>query len=146
MTKAPFLALATTVLLLMTACGNDTSSNDREARTVNVDMVDIGFEPDTIDVAAGETVRFVFRNTGAITHDAFIGDKSAQADHATEMRDGDAHGAGHGDGHGGADAVTVAPGDTGELTYTFYKAGTTEIGCHQPGHYAAGMRITVKVS
>jgi uncharacterized cupredoxin-like copper-binding protein len=40
----------------------------------------------------------------------------------------------------------VAPGDTGELTYTFDEAGPLEVGCHEPGHYDAGMKIAVNVA
>lgn len=42
--------------------------------------------------------------------------------------------------------VEVRPGETGELTVTFDKPGDVVIGCHQPGHYEAGMRATVAVS
>ena len=38
------------------------------------------------------------------------------------------------------------PASSGELTHTFDDAGTIEIGCHQPGHYDAGMTITVEVT
>ena len=140
------LALAIVGLLLTAACGatsSDTAS-DGPARTIEIDMVDIGFEPDTLQVAQGETIRFVFTNTGTVDHDAFIGRRSAQADHESEMRamDGDEHG-GHGDD---GRALTVEPGDRGELTYTFEDGGPVEIGCHQPGHYAAGMRVAVEVT
>lgn len=113
-------------------------------RTVTVDMVDIAFEPAGLEVAAGETIRFVFRNRGAIPHDAFIGDETAQSEHGAQMN---AAGGGHGEhGHHGAGAVHVAPGETAELTHTFTEAGETIIGCHQPGHYEAGMRLTISVA
>jgi uncharacterized cupredoxin-like copper-binding protein len=49
--------------------------------------------------------------------------------------------------HGGSDdALTVEPGKTGELQHTFDAAGETLIGCHEPGHYEAGMRVAVTVS
>ena len=109
-------------------------------------MVDIAFEPDKLQVEAGETVRFVFRNTGEVAHDAFIGDSDAQADHEAEMReaDDDGHDGGHGDEP--EDAVTVEPGESGELTYTFDDPGTLEIGCHQEGHYADGMKTSIEVA
>ena len=43
-------------------------------------------------------------------------------------------------------AVTVKPGQSGDLTYTFDTAGTYEIGCHQSGHYDAGMKIAITVT
>ena len=95
MTRTRTLALASVLLLTLVACGDDKAAGpDRGSadRTVEVDMVDIAFEPEVIDVVAGETVRFVFRNSGEVAHDAFIGDKSAHDDHAADMAD--AH-AGH---------------------------------------------------
>ncbi|MGH9137783.1 MAG: cupredoxin domain-containing protein [Acidimicrobiales bacterium] len=136
----------------LTACGDDddtttatTANGTGDVRTVEVDMVAIAFEPDSLDVEQGETVRFVFTNTGDSPHDAFIGDADAQADHEAEMREMDEGGM-QGGGHGDDDAMAVQPGDTGELTYTFDQAGSFEIGCHQPGHYDAGMMIDVTVS
>jgi uncharacterized cupredoxin-like copper-binding protein len=144
------LALAAALTLLAAACGDDTTTaggdGDGAERIVEIDMVDTAFEPDTLEVARGETVRLVFTNSGEIAHDAFIGDDAAQDDHEMEMRDADddAHGGGHGDED--SDAITVEPGDSGELTYTFDEDGDLEIGCHQAGHYEAGMRVAVTVS
>jgi uncharacterized cupredoxin-like copper-binding protein len=153
MHRLPFTALALSGALVLVACGEDDAGSDAGAaagdatRTVEVDMVDIAFEPETLDVERGETIRFVFTNDGAVAHDAFVGDADAQAEHESEMlEDDDAHG-GHGDDEDeGEDAVTVEPGETAELTYTFEDAGTFEIGCHQEGHYEAGMKITVEVA
>lgn len=100
-------------------------------------MRDVAYEPATVSVKAGETVKFVFRNVGEAVHDAFIGDEAAQAEHEQEMRD---DGGGH---HGDDDhAVTVKPGKTGSLTYTFKGGESLLIGCHQPGHYQAGMKMS----
>ena len=151
MHRLRLIAVTAAAVLLLAACGDeDTTTNANggrgEIRTVEVDMVDIAFEPDTIEVARGETIRFLFTNRGEVAHDAFIGDRAAQATHEAEMRerDDDAHDSGHGDDD--ADAVTVEPGDSAELTYTFDESETVEIGCHQPGHYDAGMKITAEVT
>ena len=143
-------ALSASAVLLLTACG-DTGSGEADSaptRTVEIDMVDIAFEPDELEIERGETIRFVFTNTGELAHDAFIGDEAAQEDHEQEMRDAakDEHGGGHGDGVEDEDAVTVEPGDSAELTYTFEQDGTLEIGCHQEGHYVAGMKTTINVT
>lgn len=149
MRRLPLVWVAATGLLVLAACGDDDSATNAggdQVRTIEVEMVDIAFEPETLEVSRGETVRFVFTNTGDVAHDAFVGDEAAQADHEEEMRagDGDEHGGGHGDDT--EDALTVEPGDTGELTYTFDETGALEIGCHQEGHYDAGMTITVEVA
>lgn len=111
-------------------------------RRVDVEMKDNVFSPTTLDVKLGETVTFVFTNTGEATHDAFLGDEAAQEEHENEMRarkDPSQHHAGH---EGG---VTVAPGETGTMQQRFDEPGPFEIGCHELGHYAAGMTILINV-
>lgn len=157
MTRIPTkLRTATLAVALLTlaACGDDSDDATTTAgtRTVEIEMRDIAFSSDEVPVEAGETVQFVFHNRGAVKHDAFIGDEAAQDEHEMEMRDA---GAGAGDsgmdmgGGNGGDAgeggITVEPGDTGELTYTFSEGEELLIGCHQAGHYEAGMKIMVDV-
>jgi uncharacterized cupredoxin-like copper-binding protein len=148
-TAVPAVAASLFLAVALAACGDSSDeSGAGDARTVEVDMVDIAFEPDRLEVNEGDTVRFVFSNRGDVAHDAFIGDADAQQDHESQMR-ADQDDMAHGGGHGNADdedAVTVDPGDSEELTYTFDEAGTTEIGCHQESHYEAGMTITVEVT
>jgi len=139
------LILASIIALLATGCGggHDDQVSAAPTRTVDIDMEDIAFQPTTFTAQRGERVRFVFHNRGKLPHDAFIGDAQAQADHEREMRrsDDDTHGT-----HGGGKGITVDPGKTGTLTHTFDRKGTIEIGCHQPGHYAAGMKVAVTVA
>lgn len=141
------LVLSLLLTLVATACGGDDGGEDA-TRTIEVDMVDIAFEPSSIDVEAGETVRFVFSNEGEAVHEGYLGDEQAQEEHDAE-RSGDGHDGEEMQGmeHGGdEEAVVVDPGDTGELTYTFEEPGQIQIGCHQPGHYEAGMVIDVNVT
>ena len=144
-----FAALVCTVVAV--ACGGNhethggtsdetqgTTSGPEAIRTIDVTMKEFAYEPASVSVKAGETVKFVFRNAGQILHDAFLGDEAAQAEHEQAMGD---------DGHHGGDAIKVSPGETGELTHTFDKAGEALIiGCHEIGHYAAGMKVAVTVS
>lgn len=116
------------------------STKDAEAtRTVEVTMKDIAYEPTSVTVRPGETVKFVFRNVGQILHDAFIGDEAAQAEHEKKMREM----AGKMDDENG---IKVLPGKTGSLTHTFKAGDALIIGCHETGHYMAGMKLTVTVS
>jgi uncharacterized cupredoxin-like copper-binding protein len=135
--------LAIALLAVLAACGSsdeEPAANDPSARTVEVEMRDIAFAPTSVDVRAGEKVRFVFRNTGQVVHDAFIGDQAAQDAHEKEMREGHAD---HGDG---ANAVSVKPGKTATLTYTFDRPGQILLGCHQPGHYTGGMKAAINIA
>ena len=81
----------------------------------------------------------MFTNNGEALHEAYVGDAAAQDDHAKEMGEGGGMAMEEGN------KVEVEPGETGELTYTFDDAGQVQIGCHQPGHYEAGMVLDVAV-
>ena len=152
MRRSHVLIAATTALALTAAaCGDDASSTTSDTtRTIKVEMVDIAYSPTAVQVKEGETVRFEFTNNGKVAHDAFIGDEMAQADHEEEMSriasSMDGSGMGHGSHGGDSEAITVEPGKTGELEHTFDQAGDYQIGCHEPGHYKAGMKIAVTVT
>ncbi len=128
--------------LMVAACGDSGGSADG-TRTIDIDMRDTAYSPDHVTVHAGEAVRFVFHNQGAVAHDAFLGDEQAQMDHESTMGStgtmGDM-------GHGDSDAITVEPGETGTLTHTFQSGDEVVIGCHETGHYAAGMKLTIDVT
>ena len=147
--RLPLLVGLVALTTLVAACGETRQSSSTNvgdgavtgARTVDVAMEDIEFDQTTLTVKTGETIDFRFTNTGQIAHDAFIGDDAAQMDHEAEMGEmGDAEGHGMQEG-----AIALQPGESGQLSYTFSEPGTFEVGCHQPGHYAAGMKIDVTV-
>lgn len=109
------------------------------ARVVPIDMGALRYSSKLITVKAGEAIELRFRNTSTLTHEAFIGDDKAQIDHekmaaAMDMGEADT-----------STMVTVKAGATKTLKTTFAKAGRTIIGCHQPGHYGSGMKLTVIV-
>lgn len=133
------IALLVVMAALVTAAcaGGDRPPAGAEARTVDVEMVDIAFRPTKLAVAKGETVTFRFTNTGKVVHDASIGDPGMQRDREAEKARA---------GHAEESSLTLDPGRSGDLTYTFEEAGPVEIGCHQPGHYEAGMAIQVIVA
>ena len=113
------------------------------SRSVEVRMDDqMRFDPSRIDVQAGETLRFVVHNAGKVDHEMVLGSESALREHAEAMKQGSAHE----HGHAGAAAISLAPGQTGELVVTFPVATTVQMACLEPGHYEAGMRGTIEVS
>ena len=132
-------------------------------RTVEVDMSDIAFSAKSLDVKAGETVRFVLVNKGQLLHEFNLGHAAMHVEHQKEMLDmqqsgmltptgmshaGMDHSAmGHGAmKHDDPNSVLVAPGKTAELTWTFTKTDNLEFACNVPGHYQAGMVGTVKIA
>ena len=143
-----------TAVLAVGGCGggsHHSPSNESvaaSARTVDIEMRDIAYSPPTVPVRAGETVMFVFHNKGQAVHEAFLGDEAAQVEHEKAMQSADTGGMG---GMGGAhpgegDEIKIQPGKTGSLTHTFHPGESLLIGCHEPGHYQAGMKVALTVS
>ncbi|MDO8390409.1 MAG: plastocyanin/azurin family copper-binding protein [Actinomycetota bacterium] len=142
-------------ITLVAACGEERAAGPAVSVSAGGDlkpdptgavalrMEDIRFDTTSMTVQTGETVEFNFTNVGKVPHDAFIGDAAAQAEHEIEMIEMAGQPM---SGHSTDEpAVVVDPGKSGSLTYTFDTPGTYEVGCHQPGHYAAGMKIVVTV-
>ena len=109
-------------------------------RTITLSATDIQFAPMQISVAAGETVKFEIANNGKLDHEFILGSAEEQAEHDKEMAAMASMKMAHING------VSVAPGKTGNLIWTFTKAGTLQYACHVPGHYVAGMvgQLTIK--
>ncbi len=148
------IAIAAAAVLLVAACssagttspsGEPTSSpaaSDGAApQRIEVALSDtFAMEPAQMSVKAGQPVTFVVTNTGAIQHEFYLGDEAAQDAHEQEMMSG-----------GGMtmdepDGIVLKPGETKELTHTFTTAGASLAGCHEAGHYAAGMKAAITVT
>lgn len=117
-------------------------------RDIAISMTDtFRFDPDTIVVSEGETVRFLLDNPTVAPHDFLIGDLDEQLHHHEEMAAGEGHddNAAAGVEGGLPDAVTLEPGESAEVIATFDEAGTLIIGCHVPGHWEAGMRGNIAI-
>jgi uncharacterized cupredoxin-like copper-binding protein len=103
-------------------------------RSIMVEMSDaMRFRPDRVRVRRGETIRFVVRNTGRLTHEMVLGTMEELAEHAERMRkDPDME-------HADPNQISVEPGSTGELIWRFTRVGIYHFGCLRPGHFEAGM-------
>ena len=114
---------------------------DKVAHTVKVDMTDdMRFTPSSIAVKQGETVRFVVRNSGRVRHEFVLGtEKELKAHYALMKKFPEME-------HDDPNQVTVAPGQTGEVSWQFTRSGKVDFACLQPGHYDAGMKGAVTVA
>lgn len=111
------------------------------ARTINVVALDtMRFDPQTLTVKAGETVRFVVTNKGRLPHEFVVGTTEEQKEHEKMMQNMP------GMKHEDANSITLAPGETKNLVWQFGQSGVVELGCHIPGHYPAGMMSKVTVT
>jgi uncharacterized cupredoxin-like copper-binding protein len=112
----------------------------RASRTIAIDMNDaMRFVPASVEVKAGETVRFVVTNSGRLPHELVLGKESELKAHDDAMRRNPAM------AHEEPNMVTLAPGRKGELVWQFGSVGRVDFACLQPGHYGAGMKGLVKV-
>jgi uncharacterized cupredoxin-like copper-binding protein len=127
-----------------------TSSAPRE---VNLIARDYSFQPDTLDLAPGETVLLHVINGGLEVHEAVIGDAAVQD--AWEAAEAATAGA----PPGPTPVVTVPPGVEGvrivvhsgermDLVWTVPADASSDgpwtVACHIPGHLARGMQIPVR--
>ena len=113
----------------------------KASRSMNVDMTDaMRFNPSSVAVRQGETVRFVVRNSGALKHEFVLGTDKELKEHYELMKKFPEM------EHSAPNMVTVAPGKTGEVVWQFTKAGKVDFACLQPGHYDAGMKGAVTVA
>lgn len=109
-------------------------------RTVRFEMSDnMRFTPDRLEVRQGETLRIVVRNKGSVLHEFVLGTKDELDAHAALMVKFP------GMEHDEPYMAHVPPGKTGEIIWTFNRAGDFDFACLIAGHYSAGMVGKVKV-
>lgn len=110
-------------------------------RTVDVSMGDdMQFQPGKLEVKQGETIRFRVKNTGKLLHEFVIGTQAENAKHAELMLKF------LGMEHDEPYMTHVDPGKTGEIVWTFNKAGEFEFACLIAGHFQAGMVGSITVA
>ena len=109
-------------------------------RTIRITMSDtMRFTPDKIEVRQGETVRLVMKNEGKLLHELVIGTKPVLEEHAALMvKFPDME-------HDEPYMAHVPAGKTGEITWTFNRAGNFDFACLIAGHYSAGMVGKIRV-
>ena len=109
-------------------------------RTVEFRMGDdMRFRPDVLRVKRGETLRLRIVNDGRQLHEYVLGTPAENARHAELMvKFPDME-------HDEPWMAHVKPGATGEIVWTFNRAGSFEFACLIAGHYGAGMKGRVIV-
>ena len=162
-----YLALLMALGLFLAACSSDDTSDTTMASDMDMEMEgqfafgdpmgassadrvieitandDFTFLPSGATVTKGETVTFRVTNDGKIPHDFVLGDAQMQDEHEEEMSEmaGDDMAM-----HDEPNAFVLEPAETKEMTWHMTEGGEILFGCHQPGHYAAGMKGTVVVT
>ena len=110
------------------------------SRTIEIGMSDqMRFSPDQLEVMQGETIRFVHRNQGKLLHEFVLGTQADLDAHAALVAKFP------GMQHDEPYMAHVAPGQSGEIIWTFNRAGDFDFACLIAGHYQAGMVGKVRV-
>jgi len=132
------LAAAVAVLLSAAALAATADASPPATRTLNIQIHFSRFDLASLQVAPGETVRFVVTNEDPIDHEFLVGDAAMQRIH--ELGTEPAHGARPGE-------ISVPAGGTVETTFTFPDQLDPgwEFACHLPGHYAYGMHGPITI-
>lgn len=116
-----------------------------EPRAVNVLLHDYSFNPRTVYLVAGETVRFEVINAGLVDHEFTLGDEAVQrawaqanavatppAPFATSPPASVAPGT-------GGIRLVLRPGEQQSAVYSVPRAAALQLVCHLPGHVERGM-------
>lgn len=113
---------------------------NKPARTIEIVLSEMSYEPSKIDVKRGEQIRFVLRNVGKEDHEFLLATTKENLAHAEVMKKHP-----HME-HDDPNGVRLAPNKTAEIVWKFSKAGTFEFSCLIPDHRDYGMvgHVTVK--
>jgi len=109
-------------------------------RTIDIAMADdMTFTPSVLEVREGDTIRLRLKNRGKDLHELVLGTTAVIEDHAAMMKK-----------HPGMEhdepwMAHVLPGKTGELIWTFNRAGDFDFACLVKDHYELGMAGRVRV-
>ncbi len=122
---------------LLTACGGAPSGS--QPVTVKVTLSDFKIDSSLTTFSVGTPYRFEVTNTGSQAHEVAIMAPATDASAVTAAQK--------------SALVTVTAqdlpaGGTKTVDYTFTQAapaGTLEFACHLPGHYEAGMHLSIVV-
>jgi uncharacterized cupredoxin-like copper-binding protein len=114
-------------------------------RTLNISMreTDDGkmiFEPQVLVFRKGETVVLNFTNKGETDHEFVMDTETNVLEHKIAMeKNPDME-------HADDNSLRLAPGQKGQIVWTFSKDGKYSFACLIPGHYEAGMHGKLNVN
>lgn len=112
----------------------------KPARTIEIEMSEMTYEPIRIEVKRGEQIRFVLRNAGTEDHEFLLATTRENLKHAEVMKKHP-----HME-HDDPNGVRLGPKKSAEILWRFTKPGTFEYSCLIPNHREYGMvgHVTVK--
>lgn len=139
------MAIAALVAVLaLGSCGGGGGSGELTGEPGDPAQVDetftieatneLRFEPDVVEVEAGQTIEFVITNVADVDHEFVLGPAHAHA------------GMEHENMSGTEMTGTISPGETRTVVWAFTEPGEVTFACYIAAHNEAGMTGTVKIS
>ncbi|MBB3234476.1 cupredoxin domain-containing protein [Phyllobacterium endophyticum] len=98
------------------------------------------FEPSVLKVKKGETIRLKFNNMGETDHEFVMDRHEGIQEHKALMQKFPEM------EHADPNSIRLAAGGSGEIIWTFAKAGDFGFACLLPGHYESGMKGEITVA
>lgn len=113
-------------------------------RTVQIAMVEnedgsMSFDPVSVTVKKGETVRLAFTNKGHFEHEFVMDTHEQLIKHQVEMANSPEL------KHVNINAILIASKEKGEIVWTFTNPGKFDFACLIPSHYDLGMKGSLTV-
>ena len=132
-------------------------------RVVKVVMYDNYYEPSSLKIKAGETIKFELVNAGELVHEFNIANKMMHMKHQPQMEKMVENEILFADsidknkmkkmakidksmGHSHSNSVLLEPKQKGDIIWKFDNAVNIEIACNVPGHYQVGMMAKVDIN
>lgn len=114
-------------------------------RTVEVKMYETDdgemlYDPKSIAVKQGETIRFAIVNAGENEHEFVLDTFEKNQEHKAQMAKFPEM------EHDDPNSVRLDEGEKGEIVWEFSNNGEFEFACLIPGHYESGMKGVLKVA
>jgi len=143
--------------LAATGCTDEQAAiGGVKVRVIEMTMTEMAFAPDDVTVTVGETVTFRLTNAGTVRHEAVFGDQSMQNEAVAQMQAmgtttslppvrGRSFTVRAHPGMGLPNLISLEPGQSGDITFTFGRAANFLIQCHEDGHLEGGMTATLRI-
>jgi uncharacterized cupredoxin-like copper-binding protein len=114
-------------------------------RTVRIGMIEnedgsMAFDPVSVTVKQGETVRLALTNEGEYDHEFVMDTHEQLIEHKAGMER-----LPHME-HVDLNAIRIGPQGKGEIVWTFTSVGQFDFACLIPGHYELGMKGALTVT
>jgi uncharacterized cupredoxin-like copper-binding protein len=111
-----------------------------EVKMYETDDGEMLYEPRSLSVKQGETIRFAITNAGETEHEFVLDTLEKNQEHKAQMAKFPEM------EHDDPNSVRLEEGEKSEIIWEFTNSGKFEFACLIPGHYESGMRGDLEVS